>query len=212
MFRLWNCLLISVIRIYLLNFIGEFPIYSCCFVYWRNDYALSIMLLLTGKSLHVACYLIRVPMMNMREVSWQSWSSNVVVNLLQKWRGWSVLILLHILNQQILCDLYFVCPFQLFQVTDLTLARENQTSFEEYLNNNLSANPGIDLTVTVLTTGFWPSYKSFDLNLPAEMVMLAHIAFKINCKTILEVWHLQWNPVLFQNKILPPLSLFRYYS
>ncbi|KAF2575300.1 hypothetical protein F2Q70_00000126, partial [Brassica cretica] len=57
-------------------------------------------------------------------------------------------------------------------VTDLTLARENQNSFEEYLGNNPAANPGIDLTVTVLTTGFWPSYKSFDINLPAEMVNL----------------------------------------
>lgn len=56
-------------------------------------------------------------------------------------------------------------------MTDLTLARENQTSFEEYLNSNTHASPGIDLTVTVLTTGFWPSYKSFDLNLPAEMVI-----------------------------------------
>ncbi|KAH0765574.1 hypothetical protein KY285_001445 [Solanum tuberosum] len=55
-------------------------------------------------------------------------------------------------------------------VTDLTLARENQGNFEEYLSNNPIANLGIDLTVTVLTTGFWPSYKSFDLNLPAEMV------------------------------------------
>lgn len=139
-------------------------------------YTLSLMLLLIGRSLHGACYLIRVPMMNMREVSWQSWSSNVVVNLLQKWRGWSVLTLLsHSWSANPLWFI-FVCPFQLFQVTDLTLARENQTSFEEYLNNNSSANPGIDLTVTVLTTGFWPSYKSFDLNLPAEMVMLAHIA------------------------------------
>jgi len=58
-----------------------------------------------------------------------------------------------------------------YQVTDLTLAKENQTSFEEYLSNNPNADPGIDLTVTVLTTGFWPSYKSFDLNLPAEMVI-----------------------------------------
>ncbi|XP_057994527.1 cullin-1 isoform X3 [Hevea brasiliensis] len=55
-------------------------------------------------------------------------------------------------------------------VTDLTLARENQTSFGKYLGNNPNAHPGIDLTVTVLTTGFWPSYKSSDLNLPAEMV------------------------------------------
>ncbi|XP_058084193.1 cullin-1-like [Magnolia sinica] len=60
-------------------------------------------------------------------------------------------------------------------VTDLTLARENQASFEEYLNGNSHANPGIDLTVTVLTTGFWPSYKSFDLNLPAEMVKCVEV-------------------------------------
>lgn len=55
-------------------------------------------------------------------------------------------------------------------VTDLTLARENQASFEEYLAKNETAHPGIDLSVNVLTTGFWPSYKSSDLNLPAEMV------------------------------------------
>ncbi|KAG2697368.1 hypothetical protein I3843_07G101200 [Carya illinoinensis] len=55
-------------------------------------------------------------------------------------------------------------------VTDLTLARENQNSFEEYLHNNTNVNPGLDLTVTVLTTGFWPSYKSCDLSLPQEMV------------------------------------------
>ncbi|XP_061349101.1 cullin-1 isoform X3 [Gastrolobium bilobum] len=61
------------------------------------------------------------------------------------------------------------------QVTDLTLAKENQTSFEEYLSNNPNADPGIDLTVTVLTTGFWPSYKSFDLNLPAEMIRCVEV-------------------------------------
>lgn len=60
-------------------------------------------------------------------------------------------------------------------VTDLTLARENQTQFEEYLTSNSQANPGIDLTVTVLTTGFWPSYKSFDLNLPSEMVKCVEV-------------------------------------
>ncbi|KAI4364426.1 hypothetical protein MLD38_020519 [Melastoma candidum] len=60
-------------------------------------------------------------------------------------------------------------------VTDLTLAKENQASFEEYLSNNANASPGIDLTVTVLTTGFWPSYKSFDLNLPVEMVKCVEV-------------------------------------
>ncbi|XP_016739027.1 cullin-1-like [Gossypium hirsutum] len=38
-----------------------------------------------------------------------------------------------------------------------------------------AAHPGIDLTVTVLTTGFWPSYKSFDLNLPAKMVKCVEV-------------------------------------
>lgn len=60
-------------------------------------------------------------------------------------------------------------------VTDLTLAKENQGHFDDYLNENAQAHPGIDLTVTVLTTGFWPSYKSFDLNLPAEMVRCVEV-------------------------------------
>ncbi|XP_044494153.1 cullin-1 isoform X2 [Mangifera indica] len=60
-------------------------------------------------------------------------------------------------------------------VMDLTLARENQGNFEEYLGNNPVAHPGIDLSVTVLTTGFWPSYKSSDLNLPSEMVKCVEV-------------------------------------
>ncbi|PHT44468.1 Cullin-2 [Capsicum baccatum] len=54
-------------------------------------------------------------------------------------------------------------------VTDLSLVKENQTHFQEYISNNPAANPGIDMTVTVLTTGYWPSYKSCDLNLPVKM-------------------------------------------
>ncbi|KAK4283529.1 hypothetical protein QN277_000471 [Acacia crassicarpa] len=60
-------------------------------------------------------------------------------------------------------------------VKDLTLAKENQASFEKYVNDNPNANPGLDLKVTVLTTGSWPSYKSFDLNLPAEMVKCVEV-------------------------------------
>ncbi|KAK7255437.1 hypothetical protein RIF29_28846 [Crotalaria pallida] len=47
---------------------------------------------------------------------------------------------------------------------------ETLEKFADYLRENTHVKPGLDLTVTVLTTGFWPSYKSFDLNLPAEMV------------------------------------------
>ncbi|GER46235.1 cullin 1 [Striga asiatica] len=60
-------------------------------------------------------------------------------------------------------------------ITDLTLAKENQASFEEYLGNNPHVSPGVDLSVTVLTTGFWPSYKTFDLNLPVEMVKCVEV-------------------------------------
>ncbi|XP_045815621.1 cullin-1-like [Trifolium pratense] len=60
-------------------------------------------------------------------------------------------------------------------IVDLTLARDNQLKFQEYLNENSDVNPGIDLTVTVLTTGFWPSYKSFDLRLPSEMVKCVEV-------------------------------------
>lgn len=60
-------------------------------------------------------------------------------------------------------------------VVDLTLARDNQLKFQEYLSENSDVHPGIDLTVTVLTTGFWPSYKSFDLNLPSEMVKCVEV-------------------------------------
>ncbi|PRQ18301.1 putative cullin protein, neddylation [Rosa chinensis] len=60
-------------------------------------------------------------------------------------------------------------------VTDWTLARDTQNSFEEYLRCNQNINPGMDLAVTVLTTGSWPSYESFNLNLPAEMRICVEI-------------------------------------
>ena len=53
---------------------------------------------------------------------------------------------------------------------DFTLARENQAHFQEYLSNQSVENPMTDFNVTVLTTGYWPSYKTSDINLPAEMV------------------------------------------
>ncbi|KAK4737732.1 hypothetical protein R3W88_001429 [Solanum pinnatisectum] len=76
-------------------------------------------------------------------------------------------------------------------VTYLISARKNQANFEEYLSNNPIANPGIDLTVTVLTTGFWPSYRSFDLNLPAEMIELSgiHDTIKLSDDDVVRLLH-----------------------
>uniref|UniRef100_A0A803KZQ6 Cullin family profile domain-containing protein n=1 Tax=Chenopodium quinoa TaxID=63459 RepID=A0A803KZQ6_CHEQI len=76
-------------------------------------------------------------------------------------------------------------------VTDLALGRENQTHFEDYLEQNPIANPGLDLNVTVLTTGFWPNYKSSDLNLPDEMVKCVE-AFKQFYQTKTKHRKLSW--------------------
>ncbi|CAI9115589.1 OLC1v1016524C1 [Oldenlandia corymbosa var. corymbosa] len=76
-------------------------------------------------------------------------------------------------------------------VTDLAFARENQNHFKEYLSSNPHLNPGMDLTVTVLTTGFWPSYKSSDHKLPAEMVKCVEV-FREFYQTRLQHRKLTW--------------------
>eukprot|EP01018_Ginkgo_biloba_P007050 Gb_40660 [translate_table: standard] len=60
-------------------------------------------------------------------------------------------------------------------LNDIRLARENRNSFEGYLNDNSNIYSGIDMTVTVLTTGYWPNYKSSALNLPMEMVKCVEV-------------------------------------
>lgn len=64
-------------------------------------------------------------------------------------------------------------------VMDLQLARENQVGFEEWLEAGGQADkdtkPLIDLTVTVLTTGYWPTYKFMELALPEEMVQCVEV-------------------------------------
>eukprot|EP00798_Chlamydomonas_sp_ICE-L_P016007 gene16007-22145_t len=54
-------------------------------------------------------------------------------------------------------------------VTDLQLAREKQQQFDEWMSN-MSKTLSIEMTVTVLTIGYWPSYKVHELALPKEMV------------------------------------------
>ena len=46
-------------------------------------------------------------------------------------------------------------------VTDLQLARDKQQNFDEWKREHAAERPlSLDLSVTVLTTGFWPSYKA----------------------------------------------------
>lgn len=51
-------------------------------------------------------------------------------------------------------------------VNDLALGREKQQQFEEWRRAGVGKQLDLDLTVTVLTTGFWPTYKVFHLPLP----------------------------------------------
>lgn len=54
-------------------------------------------------------------------------------------------------------------------VTDLQLARDKAAAFQEWKDRS-GRQFAVDVSVTVLTTGFWPTYKAMDLALPAEMV------------------------------------------
>jgi len=54
-------------------------------------------------------------------------------------------------------------------VTDMNLSSDMQSAFAEHLRDK-EISLDTDLSVQVLTTGFWPTYKSDDLNLPSEML------------------------------------------
>ncbi|XP_043710557.1 cullin-1-like [Telopea speciosissima] len=55
-------------------------------------------------------------------------------------------------------------------VNDLVFARDTELKFQDYRFSNSHANRGSDMAVTILTTGYWPTYKSLDLNVPAELI------------------------------------------
>lgn len=54
-------------------------------------------------------------------------------------------------------------------VQDLQLAKEKERAFTEWLERKSVKLP-LDMNVTVLTTGFWPTYKPLEMNLPEEML------------------------------------------
>jgi cullin 1 len=55
-------------------------------------------------------------------------------------------------------------------VQDLQLAKEKERAFAEWAAKQRGAPLPLDLSVTVLTTGFWPTYKALELALPEEMM------------------------------------------
>ncbi|GMH34701.1 hypothetical protein BSKO_02562 [Bryopsis sp. KO-2023] len=75
-------------------------------------------------------------------------------------------------------------------VTDLQLAREKETEFEEW-TSGCGKKLGIDMSVQVLTTGFWPTYKAIDLALPEEMELCVQV-FKSFYETTTKHRKLTW--------------------
>ena len=55
-------------------------------------------------------------------------------------------------------------------LTDIVVAKDNQSKYDVYISMNPELHPSVELNVQVLTTGYWPTYKSSDINLPSEMV------------------------------------------
>ena len=57
---------------------------------------------------------------------------------------------------------------------DMELSRELMPNFKQYLYN---ANPcaSIDMTVNILTTGYWPTYQPMEVLMPDELLQYEEI-------------------------------------
>ena len=75
-------------------------------------------------------------------------------------------------------------------VTDLQLARDKQQQFEEWRTNQ-GKSLKIDLIVTVLTTGFWPSYKVNSACSPSAPAPASHFPCCCVCCLVVSPLHLQ---------------------
>ncbi|RCV25453.1 hypothetical protein SETIT_5G167900v2 [Setaria italica] len=76
-------------------------------------------------------------------------------------------------------------------LTDIILAKDNQTKYEKYISRNPELHPSVDLSVQVLTTGYWPTYKSSEINLPSEMVKCVEV-FKGFYQSVTKYRKMNW--------------------
>ncbi|KAL3847408.1 hypothetical protein ACJMK2_018321 [Sinanodonta woodiana] len=77
---------------------------------------------------------------------------------------------------------------------DMELSKDFMLAFKQHMQN-IDAPGGIELTVNILTMGYWPPYPPMEVHLPAEMVKLQDIfqkfyLFKHSGRK------LQWQPTL----------------
>uniref|UniRef100_A0A673G1C7 Cullin family profile domain-containing protein n=1 Tax=Sinocyclocheilus rhinocerous TaxID=307959 RepID=A0A673G1C7_9TELE len=77
---------------------------------------------------------------------------------------------------------------------DMELSKDIMIQFKQYMQNQ-SDPSNIELTVNILTMGYWPSYTPMDVHLPAEMVKLQEV-FKLFYLGKHSGRKLQWQPTL----------------
>ncbi|XP_006639256.1 cullin-4A isoform X1 [Lepisosteus oculatus] len=77
---------------------------------------------------------------------------------------------------------------------DMELSKDIMIQFKQYMQNQ--SDPGnIELTVNILTMGYWPTYTPMEVHLPAEMVKLQEV-FKTFYLGKHSGRKLQWQPTL----------------
>ncbi|XP_061526176.1 cullin-4A isoform X2 [Phycodurus eques] len=77
---------------------------------------------------------------------------------------------------------------------DMELSKDIMIQFKQYMQNQ-SEPSNIELTVNILTVGYWPSYLPMEVHLPAEMVKLQEV-FKLFYLGKHSGRKLQWQPTL----------------
>ncbi|XP_008308129.1 cullin-4A isoform X1 [Cynoglossus semilaevis] len=77
---------------------------------------------------------------------------------------------------------------------DMELSKDIMIQFKQYMQNQ-SESSNIELTVNILTMGYWPSYTPMEVHLPSEMVKLQEV-FKLFYLGKHSGRKLQWQPTL----------------
>lgn len=78
---------------------------------------------------------------------------------------------------------------------DMELSKDINVAFKQYLNANTRNLAPIDMTVSILTMGYWPTYPVLDVSLPDQMVRFQDI-FKDFYLSKHSGRKLQWQPTL----------------
>ncbi|XP_072440829.1 cullin-4A-like [Chiloscyllium punctatum] len=77
---------------------------------------------------------------------------------------------------------------------DMELSKDIMVQFKQYIQNQSDPSK-IDLTVNILTMGYWPTYTPMEIHLPAEMIKLQEV-FKTFYLGKHSGRKLQWQPTL----------------